>query len=401
MSWKKSTIGDILSIVKNGINCKQNKIPIGEKITRIETIAKKFFDYQRVGYASLTKDEKRRNKLKVGDILFSHINSPIHVGKTAIYKGEEDIYHGINLLLMRTISEVNPYFFNLYLNHLFLTGYWENNCKKSVNQASVNQKDISKIVFNYPPLPIQQKIVDKLDAIFAEIDKATAVAEANIKNAEALFQSYLNKIYDIKENLTKLKDCTKIKPPKSEIKILKGNTPVSFIPMESLGINNKFIISKQSKELEIVKGSYTYFKEDDILLAKITPCFENGKLGIANNLENGIGFGSSEYIVFRVNQNLDKEWLYYFLNRESFRRLGSKHMSGSVGHKRITKEFIEETLIPLIPISHQKKLVSNIDNLFLQSQRLKKASQNKISELFLLKNSILKQAFNGELVKAA
>jgi type I restriction enzyme S subunit len=76
-------------------------------------------------------------------------------------------------------------------------------------------------------------------------------------------------------------------------------------------------------------------------------------------------------------------------------------MSGSVGHKRITKEFIEETLIPLIPIAHQKKLVSNIDNLFSQSQTLKKVSQNKISELFLLKRSILKQAFNGELVKAA
>ncbi len=268
-------------------------------------------------------------------------------------------------------------------------------------QKAINDENLSKINLLVPSITLQQKIVAKLDKIFAEIDKAKDMAEANVKNAEALFQSYLNKIYDIKENLTKLKDCTKIKPPKSEIKILKGNTPVSFIPMESLGINNKFIISKQSKELEIVKGSYTYFKEDDILLAKITPCFENGKLGIANNLENGIGFGSSEYIVFRVNQNLDKEWLYYFLNRESFRRLGSKHMSGSVGHKRITKKFIEETLIPLIPIAHQKKLVRNIDNLILQSQRLKKASQNKISELFLLKNSILKQAFNGELVKAA
>ena len=125
MSWKKSTIGDILYIIKNGINCEQNKIPVGEKITRIETIAKKRFDYQRVGYANLTEDEKVRSKLKIGDILFSHINSPIHVGKTAIYEGEEDIYHGINLLLMRTISEVNPYFFNFYLNYLFATGYWE------------------------------------------------------------------------------------------------------------------------------------------------------------------------------------------------------------------------------------------------------------------------------------
>ena len=192
MSWKKSTIGDVLSVIKNGINCEQNKIPVGEKITRIETIAKKRFDFERVGYANLTESEKERSQLKVGDILFSHINSPIHVGKTAIYEGEEDIYHGINLLLMRTNEDVNPNFFNHFLNHLFVTGYWEANCKKSVNQASVNQKDISKVEFNYPPLSTQQKIVAKLDAIFAEIDKASTAAEANTENAKL----YLGKIID-------------------------------------------------------------------------------------------------------------------------------------------------------------------------------------------------------------
>ena len=250
-----------------------------------------------------------------------------------------------------------------------------------------------------PSISIQQKIVAKLDAIFAEIDTATAAAEANAKNAEALFQSYLNEVFSSNENLTKLKDCTQIKPPKSEIKNLKGNTSVSFMPMESLGINDKFTISKQSKDLESVSGSYTYFTEGDVLLAKITPCFENGKLGIASNLVNGIGFGSSEYIVFRPNKIIDKEWLYYFLNRESFRVLGSQHMSGSVGHKRVTKEFIEETLIPLIPIAKQKEFVGKIDNVFLQSQILKSASKSKIRELTLLKQSILQKAFSGELVK--
>ena len=266
-------------------------------------------------------------------------------------------------------------------------------------QPQITRQSLSPIKFQYPPIATQQKIVAKLDAIFAEIDTATATAEANAKNAEALFQSYLNEVFSSNENLTKLKDCTQIKPPKSEIKNLKGNTSVSFMPMESLGINDKFTISKQSKDLESVSGSYTYFTEGDVLLAKITPCFENGKLGIASNLVNGIGFGSSEYIVFRPNKIIDKEWLYYFLNRESFRVLGSQHMSGSVGHKRVTKEFIEETLIPLIPVAKQKEFVGKIDNVFLQSQILKSASKSKIRELTLLKQSILQKAFSGELVK--
>ena len=265
--------------------------------------------------------------------------------------------------------------------------------------GGVSLNKFRELEIKVPSISIQQKIVAKLDAIFAEIDTATAAAEANAKNAEALFQSYLNEVFSSNENLTKLKDCTQIKPPKSEIKNLKGNTSVSFMPMESLGINDKFTISKQSKDLESVSGSYTYFTEGDVLLAKITPCFENGKLGIASNLVNGIGFGSSEYIVFRPNKIIDKEWLYYFLNRESFRVLGSQHMSGSVGHKRVTKEFIEETLIPLIPVAKQKEFVGKIDNVFLQSQILKSASKSKIRELTLLKQSILQKAFSGELVK--
>ena len=271
---------------------------------------------------------------------------------------------------------------------------------KGSAQKNLDVPAFRKLLINIPKnIKLQLKIVAKLDAIFAEIDTATAAAKANAKNAEALFQSYLNEVFSSNENLTKLKDCTQIKPPKSEIKNLKGNTSVSFMPMESLGINDKFTISKQSKDLESVSGSYTYFTEGDVLLAKITPCFENGKLGIASNLVNGIGFGSSEYIVFRPNKIIDKEWLYYFLNRESFRVLGSQHMSGSVGHKRVTKEFIEETLIPLIPVAKQKEFVGKIDNVFLQSQILKSASKSKIRELTLLKQSILQKAFSGELVK--
>ena len=194
--WKKSTIGEVLSVIKNGINCEQNKIPIGNKITRIETIAKKRFDFERVGYANLAESEKQRSRLLVGDILFSHINSPIHVGKTAIYEAEEEIYHGINLLLMRTNKDVNPYFFNHFLNHVFSIGYWEKNCKKSVNQASVNQKDISKVVFNYPQLIIQEKIVSKLDAVSAELTISAKSYAAKVAELAKLKQAILKQAFN-------------------------------------------------------------------------------------------------------------------------------------------------------------------------------------------------------------
>jgi len=94
----------------------------------------------------------------------------------------------------------------------------------------------------------------------------------------------------------KLGEVCIIRPPKDEArKKLKENDIVSFVPMEDLGINQKEFVASKDRLLKDVVGSYTYFANEDVLLAKITPCFENGKLGIARNLTNGIGFGSSEY----------------------------------------------------------------------------------------------------------
>ena len=127
-----------------------------------------------------------------------------------------------------------------------------------------------------------------------------------------------------------LHEVCQIKPSKSEARDkVSGNELVSFLPMKNLGIDKKFVRATQTKPLSAVIGSYTYFADSDVLLAKITPCFENGKIGIAEGLVNGIGFGSSEYIVFRPGKTLNKEWLYYYLSREVFRNEGAARMSGA------------------------------------------------------------------------
>lgn len=156
-----------------------------------------------------------------------------------------------------------------------------------------------------------------------------------------------------------------IRPPKSEARDkLNLNKIVSFLPMEDLGINQKFVKAVKTRTLSDVQGSYTYFAEGDVLLAKITPCFENGKLGIARELINGVGFGSSEYLVFRPSNLISNEWLYYYLSRESFRSEGAAKMSGAVGHKRVAKEFIENYSIPMPSLPEQQRIVSLLDEAF-------------------------------------
>ena len=163
----------------------------------------------------------------------------------------------------------------------------------------------------------------------------------------------------------KLSDVCKIKPPKKEVNnILDFDDQVSFVPMEDLGLFKKDINLKQTRKLSEVVKNYTYFAENDVLLAKITPCFENGKLGIARGLTNGIGFGSSEFIVFRTNEYLDPEFLFYFFCRNKVRYEGIKRMAGAVGHKRVPKDFTENYKINYPPLQEQKRIVKILDEAF-------------------------------------
>jgi type I restriction enzyme S subunit len=192
----------------------------------------------------------------------------------------------------------------------------------------------------------------------------------------------------------KLKDCCEIKPPKSEAKKFLAQTDlVSFVPMRSLGINTVELELKDDRALSAVSGSYTYFAENDVLLAKITPCFENGKLGIARGLTNGIGFGSSEFIVFRPSTELLAEYLYYFLLRPIFREQGQAVMTGAVGHKRVPKDYIESSKILLPPLEEQKRIVAILDQVFADIEKARAAAETNLKNARELFDSYLQNIF--------
>jgi type I restriction enzyme, S subunit len=163
----------------------------------------------------------------------------------------------------------------------------------------------------------------------------------------------------------RLGDVCTFKPSKRLARTgLSESDPVSFVPMNDLGIHQKFLTAGAERPLSEVAGSYTYFAEGDVLLAKITPCFENGKLGVARGLINGVGFGSSEFTVIRPGPDVLAEYVYYFLDRDEVRECGAKVMTGAVGHKRVPQEFIERLEIPLPPLEEQRRMVAVLDEAF-------------------------------------
>ena len=154
--------------------------------------------------------------------------------------------------------------------------------------------------------------------------------------------------------------CT-VNPRKSEVAGLSPDTLISFVPMTDLNENRIGFNPKDYKLLGQVGSSYTYFAEGDVLLAKVTPCFENGKAGIAKGLSNGIGFGSSEFYVLRSSEHILPEWLYFCITHPLFRRSGISQMTGTGGLQRLPRKFVEDFPIPLPPLEVQREIVAEIE----------------------------------------
>jgi type I restriction enzyme S subunit len=185
--------------------------------------------------------------------------------------------------------------------------------------------------------------------------------------------------------LVKLSEICIFAPPKSEAREkLKSEDVVSFMPMHDLGIESIYAETSTVKPLSEVIKSYTYFAENDVLVAKITPCFENGKMGIARNLVNGVGFGSSEYFVLRPTESILSEYLYYYLRQGFVIDNGRGIMTGAVGHRRVPLDYLENLVIPLPSLLKQRKIVEKLGSAFSELDLLDMnldVSEKKLSEL--------------------
>lgn len=156
--WPALPLGELLSTMRNGTTADQNTNGKGYPVTRIETISAGVINPQRVRYVDMNREEVARWLLQRGDILFSHINSETHIGKTAIYQGSpEYLVHGMNLLLLRPyVDRVDPTYLFALLNTPEVRTFYRSRCKRAVNQASLNQKDIGSLPVPLPPLQAQK-----------------------------------------------------------------------------------------------------------------------------------------------------------------------------------------------------------------------------------------------------
>ena len=161
-------------------------------------------------------------------------------------------------------------------------------------------------------------------------------------------------------HIGRIKYMTMMNPSKSEVRHLKSDTPVTFLPMESIGDDGSLDVSKE-RPLHSVLSGYTYLAEGDVCVAKITPCFENGKGAIAHGLRNRIGFATTEVIPMRCNRTTDSQYLYYFLTCAPFNLDAEASMYGAGGQKRVADSFVANYSAAIPPLEEQKQIASFLD----------------------------------------
>ena len=239
-------LGDLFLHIRNGANIKQGLDNTGFPITRIETISNRVVNRAKMGYAGITDVSKYSDYiLQDGDILMSHINSEIHLGKTALYEKAEDeiIIHGMNLLSLRPNKElINSKYAFYYLSSQAFLRQIPNITKKSVNQASFTVSALKELDFPVTTLEKQSKIANDFD----KINNLIELRKQQLSKLDELVKSRFIELFGerLEKETVKLSTLTEV--------ITKGTTPttlgfqfiesgINFVKVECITENSKFI----------------------------------------------------------------------------------------------------------------------------------------------------------------
>lgn len=251
----------------------------------------------------------------------------------------------------------------------------------------INKSQFSELKVEVPNLQKQNEIVRNLD----KVDHLISLQKQQLKGLDELVKSRFIEMFGHSDRpKVRLGECCIINPKKSsDIRLVDNDLMVSFVSMSDVSEDGQ-IVTCNHKQYESVKSGFTYFSENDVLFAKITPCMENGKGGIAKGLLNGIGFGSTEFHVLRpIDQVSNSCWLYELTSFPQFRQAAEINMTGSAGQRRVPASFLANYKVSLPPISLQNQFADFVHQL----DKSKLAVQKSLDELEILKKSLMQQYF--------
>jgi type I restriction enzyme S subunit len=338
-----------------------------------------------------------------------------NAGQTAVVPNSLNKSQCFTMLITTLEKNYNPSFYNYFLNSLSGISYFD------VTAWGTAQKNISVPILKeclVPILPLAEQdiAVKYLDSQTLKIDNAIDKDKQLIElleekrialinqtvtrelDPEAVLQDsgieWMGKIPS-KWTLRRIRFNCQVNP-KHQKHVSDKNQTVSFLPMEKVSTNGEIDHNSNVAYWEVSSG-YTYFENKDIILAKITPCFENGKGAMVDHLLNGFGFGTTEFHVLRANENVEPKFLYYFTHSHLFRVVGEAFMEGAAGQKRISAGFVKDFFMPTPPTKAEQIQISTfLDSETAKTDKLIKKIEKRIRLLEEYKKAIINNVVTGK-----
>lgn len=382
--------------LRNGGNFQQNFEGKGIPITRIETISEGFVNGEKVGFVeNISAADVQKYQLLAGDILFSHINSIPHLGKTAVYHNDpQGLIHGINLLLLRPDQDIiDPNFLDYLMRFYRKKQKFLRIANKSVNQASINQSNLSKLIIPVPPLDTQRKIV-------AILEKAEATQSLRAE-ADALTQQLLQNVYmsifgDPISNpqswdIVKLECVCKIITDGEHATPKRSQSGIYLLSARNI----------RDHEIDLSDVDYIDDKEYDRISKRIVPqngdvlisC--SGSVGRVSRVKDDIKFQMvrSVALIRPDNQKLNSAYLEYAFDTTYLKMQIAQSVNQS-SQANLFQGKIRELKIPLPPMDLQQIFADIVE----KYEQLTESQRMTSRRALTLYSSLLSKAFTGELI---
>lgn len=360
---------------------KEDYVTIGTPIVTVEHLGKRIFTEQNLPHVS-EQDRNRLDKyiLRTGDIVFSRVGS---VDRCSFVDSEHDgwMFSG-RCLRVRPTDEIYP----LYLYYFFCleeTKQFVRNIAVGATMPSINTKLLGEVEVIFPHKDIQAQIASVLSAIDSKIETNEKLNDNLQQQAFALFDKLM---IDVDNDTCTVSDYAYLNPRR----VLSKSQIARSIDMSQLSTSGAF---PSGWDMKPYNGGMR-FTNGDTLLARITPCLENGKTAFIDFLDKDeVAFGSTEYIVLAPKNGVPPEMLYCLARYPAFVDYAVKNMNGSSGRQRVSAETIGQFQLPQLDEQSLATFRESVSPMFL------KMRYNSIESIRLaeLRDDLLPKLMSGEL----
>ena len=305
-------------------------------------------------------------------ILVSRMNTPALVGESCyVAEAHETLFLPDRVWQLKLRAEVPT---NVrWLSYVLQSQEYRHYVEVHATGTSGSMKNLPKsallsLLIRYPDAPEQRQIAAVLASIDSAIKQTAAIVEKLKQVKQGLLHDLLTRGVDVNGELRSSLPALIPLLPLSELVYVNPKTVIplpmdaemSFVPMGATSESGE-ITSATSRKWGIAGSGMKLFQDGDVLVAKITPCFENGKGGLARSLKNGFGFGSTEFHVLRCKLDTNPSFIHYWTISPSFRSQGESFMTGTAGQRRVMTEFFEKFLVPAFPFEEQTQIAQILD----------------------------------------